>query len=109
MLSFLNGAGYLLCRSCVHQLCNCERTAVCSGIIGLGSVRNPHVPEKLELMWLKLPHFVGLMQSNFSFYVLCFYMYDEVKLDSRRAMRSTKVPSLPQEPAVGVPYCCSLI
>jgi len=61
------------------------------------------------MMWLKFPQFVGLMQSNFSFYVLCFYMYDEVKLDSRRAMRSTEVPSLPQERAVGVPYCCSLI
>lgn len=103
MLSFLNGAGYHLCQSQVHQLYNCERTAVCYGIIGLGSIQNTHVPEKLELMWLKFPHFVRLMQSNFSVYVLCFYMYDEVKLDSRRAMRSTKVPSLPQEPAVGVP------
>lgn len=36
-------------------------------------------------------------------------MYDEEKIESRRAMRSTKMPSLPQEPSVGVPDCCSLI
>lgn len=72
MLSFLNGAGYLLCQSRVHQLYNCERAAVCRGVIGLGSIQNPHVPEKLELTRLKFPHFVGLMQSNFSFCVLCF-------------------------------------
>lgn len=109
MLNFLNGAGCVFCQSRIHQLSHCQRTAVCCSIIGLGSILNPRIPEKLERIWLKFPCFVGLMQSNFSFYVLCFYMYDEVKLDSRRAMRSTKVPSLPQEPAVGVPYCCSLI
>lgn len=108
-LSFINGAVYLLCQSCVHQVSNRGRTAVCCGIIGLGSVWNPHSPQKLVLVWLKFPHFGGLLWNNFSFYVLCFYTYDEVKLDSRRATRSPEVPSLPQEPAVGVPQCWALI